>query len=50
MRIAGGVRRVRSAEECVAMSRLNATAAVVAGVCLLISGVILGLAWRVLAG
>jgi hypothetical protein len=50
MRTSGSVRRLRSAEECVVIHRLNATAAVVAGVCLVISMVILGLAWRVLAG
>lgn len=50
MRISGGVRRMRSAEECVALLRLNTTATVVAAICLGVSGVILGLAWRVLAG
>jgi len=49
MRILHRVRRLRSAEECVAMMRLNTTAYVVAGVCLTISLIILALAWRVLS-
>jgi hypothetical protein len=42
--------RVRSAEECVALSRLNTTAMLVAAACLGFSGIVLGLAWRVLSG
>ena len=50
MRISGGVWRVRSAEECIATSKLNGAAYAVAGLCFAISGVIMGLAWRVLSG
>jgi hypothetical protein len=50
MRISGGVRRLRSAEECVALVRLNSTATVVAAICFGISGAILAMAWRVLSG
>jgi hypothetical protein len=50
MRISGGLRRLRSAEECVALVRMNSAAAVVAAICFGISGVILALAWRVLSG
>jgi hypothetical protein len=50
MRNTGGVPRLRSAEECIAMMRLDLTAVIVMGICLTISGVVLAMAWRVLSG
>jgi hypothetical protein len=50
MRSSGGVRRLRSPEECVAMIKLNTAAYAVAAVCLGIGAVVMGMAWKVLGG
>lgn len=49
MRNPGEVRRLLSAEECVALMRFNLTASIVAGVCLATCGIVSALAWRVLS-
>ena len=50
MRNPGAFPRLRSAEECIVMMRLNPASSAVVGVCIAVSGVVMAMAWRVLAG